>query len=325
MCQFYACDMCGSSVALEKTRNFLNRRYCTNCIGEARSQRMKKLKETRLIRLKAKERKEAHLSRLASDPSYRKECRQNEKRKKEAREEAKRAKLEDSERLKNRLKEYEEASVESLIVEIRSTGLQPIVLKKSPVRLKRNEVVYFLAGDNTDSFRISFAITNQRIFLCQNSKVLEQYTDEGNDLAITPGIKAIPLASVLAIDIPVEHSDFFTSVWKTRFHLNNGKDEQVQFAKCRDARMFYVILAETVDRINDPIDDSAFSPNRERIPDEVKVAVWRRDKGVCVRCGSRINLEYDHIIPISKGGANTIRNIELLCEQCNRHKSDRVM
>ncbi len=61
-----------------------------------------------------------------------------------------------------------------------------------------------------------------------------------------------------------------------------------------------------------------------RIADDVKREVWRRDKGKCVRCGNRENLEYDHIIPISKGGSNTVRNIELLCESCNRSKGDMI-
>lgn len=63
---------------------------------------------------------------------------------------------------------------------------------------------------------------------------------------------------------------------------------------------------------------------REIIPEEVRIAVWRRDEGKCVKCGSRENLEYDHIIPVSKGGSNTVRNIELLCEKCNREKRDNI-
>jgi hypothetical protein len=59
---------------------------------------------------------------------------------------------------------------------------------------------------------------------------------------------------------------------------------------------------------------------REGIPESVRIEVWRRDGGKCVKCGSRCKLEYDHIIPISKGGSNTARNIELLCEVCNRAK-----
>lgn len=57
------------------------------------------------------------------------------------------------------------------------------------------------------------------------------------------------------------------------------------------------------------------------IPSSVKIAVWRRDGGKCVECGSKEKLEYDHIIPVSKGGSNTERNIQLLCEKCNRKKS----
>lgn len=60
------------------------------------------------------------------------------------------------------------------------------------------------------------------------------------------------------------------------------------------------------------------------IPVEVKDAVWRRDEGKCVQCGSNEKLEYDHIIPFSKGGANTKRNIQLLCESCNRSKSNKI-
>ncbi len=64
---------------------------------------------------------------------------------------------------------------------------------------------------------------------------------------------------------------------------------------------------------------------RESIPKSVKQDVWQRDGGKCVDCGSKEKLEYDHIIPISKGGANTVRNIQLLCENCNRTKSAKIM
>lgn len=61
-----------------------------------------------------------------------------------------------------------------------------------------------------------------------------------------------------------------------------------------------------------------------RISQKVKDKVWRRDEGKCVECGSNENLEFDHIIPFSKGGANTYRNIQLLCQNCNRSKSNKI-
>ena len=66
-------------------------------------------------------------------------------------------------------------------------------------------------------------------------------------------------------------------------------------------------------------------PERSRIiSQKTKMYVWQRDGGKCVECGSKENLEYDHIIPFSKGGSNSDRNIQLLCESCNRSKSSRI-
>jgi len=63
---------------------------------------------------------------------------------------------------------------------------------------------------------------------------------------------------------------------------------------------------------------------REQIPEEVRMYVWRRDNGRCIKCNSDKDLEFDHIIPISEGGSNTERNIQLLCAKCNKEKSNKI-
>jgi hypothetical protein len=63
---------------------------------------------------------------------------------------------------------------------------------------------------------------------------------------------------------------------------------------------------------------------REAISQAVRREVWRRDGGRCVDCGSQERLEFDHIIPVSKGGSNTARNLELRCESCNRRKGAQI-
>jgi len=70
--------------------------------------------------------------------------------------------------------------------------------------------------------------------------------------------------------------------------------------------------------------DSIATARRERIDEEVRDQVWRRDSGRCARCGSRERLEFDHIVPLSSGGGSTARNVELLCEACNRAKGAHV-
>jgi hypothetical protein len=61
------------------------------------------------------------------------------------------------------------------------------------------------------------------------------------------------------------------------------------------------------------------------IPSGVKLEVWKRDKGCCIKCGSKENLHFDHIIPYSQGGSSKdARNIQILCSRHNLEKRDRI-
>ena len=61
---------------------------------------------------------------------------------------------------------------------------------------------------------------------------------------------------------------------------------------------------------------------RESIPKSVKAMIYRRDGGACIQCGSKEHLHFDHIIPVSKGGASSAENLQLLCRACNLTKSN---
>ena len=64
---------------------------------------------------------------------------------------------------------------------------------------------------------------------------------------------------------------------------------------------------------------------RPLLPDDVKLVIWARDGGACVRCGAKKELQFDHIIPFSRGGGSTAENLQLLCRTCNLGKSDRIV
>ena len=66
--------------------------------------------------------------------------------------------------------------------------------------------------------------------------------------------------------------------------------------------------------------EEASVPRREPIPREVRLAVWQRDGGCCVQCGSQFEIQYDHIIPVTMGGATTFENLQILCAECNQSK-----
>ena len=60
------------------------------------------------------------------------------------------------------------------------------------------------------------------------------------------------------------------------------------------------------------------------VPQHVKTAVWQRDGGRCRECGAASYLEFDHVIPRSRGGATSVGNLQLLCRRCNLKKGDRL-
>ena len=81
-----------------------------------------------------------------------------------------------------------------------------------------------------------------------------------------------------------------------------------------------------LDRIRkrkDRHDDPA-PATRECIPADVRDYVWSRDNGACRSCGRTDELQFDHVIPVSKGGATNVANLQVLCGPCNRAKGDNI-
>ena len=90
---------------------------------------------------------------------------------------------------------------------------------------------------------------------------------------------------------------------------------------------------------------------RRPIPHSLKIAIAEKCDFTCQGCGEtgkffpdsgcvlgqeqkpvnwdctlyrRISMEFDHILPLSKGGKTELDNLQLLCRKCNRGKGDRV-
>jgi hypothetical protein len=64
------------------------------------------------------------------------------------------------------------------------------------------------------------------------------------------------------------------------------------------------------------------------IPFCTKMRVVRRDNHTCQICGVHLRddeVEFDHIIPLSRGGSSEEHNIRLTCFDCNRDKKDKVV
>jgi 5-methylcytosine-specific restriction endonuclease McrA len=60
----------------------------------------------------------------------------------------------------------------------------------------------------------------------------------------------------------------------------------------------------------------------------LKFKVYKRDKGRCQLCQDKLLLKdatLDHIKPKSKGGPNSIDNLQLMCRQCNLFKANKTL
>jgi hypothetical protein len=72
----------------------------------------------------------------------------------------------------------------------------------------------------------------------------------------------------------------------------------------------------------------AFDGRRLPAPDwdVMRAVVLERDGYRCQYCGStRMPLEGDHIIPLSRGGTNSFTNINTACATCNRRKGSQTL
>lgn len=155
--------------------------------------------------------------------------------------------------------------------------------------------------------------------------------EQGLTLVITLSVAVLVVAILLLrrILFPKRHCDICEFPFGEdgeQFPWKIGRDKAVLCARC-NKKLENKIAAERFDEYFAELEGEPAAPTspggeilREPIPVQVKREVWRRDGGACVDCGSREFLEFDHIIPVSKGGSNTARNLQLLCERCNRAK-----
>jgi 5-methylcytosine-specific restriction endonuclease McrA len=67
-----------------------------------------------------------------------------------------------------------------------------------------------------------------------------------------------------------------------------------------------------------PFDKEWSNPWSSRSVSKQVKDIEKKFKNTCVECGSKINLEVDHIVPVSKNGTSDECNLQVLCRPCNR-------
>lgn len=111
-------------------------------------------------------------------------------------------------------------------------------------------------------------------------------------------------------------------VYNGTFELIDAWQEE---SNHRKVFKFELLLTDKTDYRDDNVESNIELDHNRLIPSQVKLEVWKRDKGKCVICGSCDNLHFDHIIPFSRGGSSLVaQNIQLLCARHNIAKRDKI-
>jgi hypothetical protein len=93
-----------------------------------------------------------------------------------------------------------------------------------------------------------------------------------------------------------------------------------RFGSWKNALMEFVKYKNGAIELQEP---SQFRKSRKTINNSLKYDVMKRDNFKCNYCGkspaidANIELQIDHILPISKGGDNYIENLKTICKDCN--------
>jgi hypothetical protein len=169
---------------------------------------------------------------------------------------------------------------------------------------------------------------------------------EGHDIPsnLADNPKFIDQPMLTAKGALTENGKFFIAAKSYKMKLIDHPHKVKVYEKIKDGIWCYKGFFHLVDSIiiNDnrrnvfkyfllPIEIGALKkeaivPHTRLIPTEVKVEVWARDNGQCVKCGSKENLHYDHDLPFSKGGTSlTAANVRILCMKCNLRKSNKIL
>ena len=100
-----------------------------------------------------------------------------------------------------------------------------------------------------------------------------------------------------------------------KFPLKKTRDDKSCRIFGHDCPVFFVA---------EPLTETKELRNISRsIPRITQFRVLKRDNQICRDCGSAVrdqDVEFDHIIPWSKGGSSDEHNVKLLCKTCNRRK-----
>jgi hypothetical protein len=202
---------------------------------------------------------------------------------------------------------YLETQLDALrIITLARQGQLPRIRPPQGLSLRAGEILHMCmraklrqrrmlkSGERVEEHVGHMAITDNRLLFCSATKSFDvRYRRIANHYGKTGHINVQPVGKPQYLIIVDEEEPVAYAILDAAIALSN----QTMVAK------------------------SEGMPSRH-IPRDIRQRAWQRYGGRCAECGSTQYLEFDHVIPVAKGGSNSDANVQLLCRGCNLKKSD---
>ncbi len=205
--------------------------------------------------------------------------------------------------------EYAKKTIDDIrTLESISTGRLPSIAPPADLACRAGEIVHLV----TSAY---FAYNRRKRGETELERVKGQLVASDSRLVFTSSTKSfeVPYRSILSCRLNEEWLEVLTK-GSNSGHYWFGKNGQVASK----------IIQIAIGRANQTIVARSEGPPSRHIPRDVRQRVWQTYGGQCAECASDQYLEFDHIIPVARGGGNTETNIQLLCRRCNLKKSDNI-
>lgn len=154
-----------------------------------------------------------------------------------------------------------------------------------------------------------------RIFLSRNQTVAKlpvifnRLDSAYRSLRELESVGAIEVFSTGKIDV-IEVSPEILSKW---------------LPKSNQDHILYLFMQDLKDYTPPHTEPSVPKKKKRLISNKVKQVVFERDKYRCQNCDTHLNLSIDHIQPESRGGDESMDNLQTLCITCNKSKGTKTM
>lgn len=166
-------------------------------------------------------------------------------------------------------------------------------------------------------------------YLFTDGKTYLSITVDGEITTTIDCRKAYVNRDIIALD------NFFNKCpFKERFYVSTYRDADTERIREKNANLAKKKKFEETTTIDERYDNyiASRSAANERIgfSKTIRADVLRRSNGRCAICGKPLSLDFskdnyatiDHIMPLSRGGKNELRNFQATCRKCNEIKTN---